>query len=274
MQNIKRVPPLKTARARRKTNKRVIFLVYLFFVSLLVILFLRSPLNKIHEITVNGLDLLTKDEVISQSGMALDMPFLGVDTGEAENLIRNLSPIMEVKVEKDFPGKILIEVKEYKRVGFLLENSGKLVPFLANGKTLPDRADRLTMIDKPIIREFASKDLLTELAGELGKLEEGILDRISEIEHQPVESDPYRLRLFMKDGFEVRTSIRKFAENMSWYPTFVSNWEKEGTEKGIFMLLEGKWFVPYQQDGQDSQDAPAEKQTPEKKEEDQVNESQ
>ena len=70
------------------------------------------------------------------------------------------------------------------------------------------------------------------------------MNAISEIEPAG-NDDPLRLKLYMRDGFEVQTSIRNFAKNMEWYPSFVANLKKEGNHEGIIMLLDGKWFVPY-----------------------------
>src|SRR5690606_8369247 len=105
-------------------------------------------------------------------------------------------------------------------------------------------------VNHPILSDWPTKDGLDELTNELGKLSLAVRNRMSEIKLTPIVSDPYRLVVYMMDGYEVRTSIRNFAENMAWYPHYVQLAQEEGELEGIFYLLDGKWYInPNQQDG-------------------------
>ncbi len=247
MHQMEKVPQLKKVRKKRG-NKKLLWLLTLFFTILLVVLFLRSPLNQIHEIIINGNHLVTDNQILHTAGLELDMPYLGVDEDEVVEKIRQLSAVSEVKIEKHFPGVIILQIKEHERVAFLLKDNGLLIPVLENGTTLPLDEDWSGMIDRPIIRDNINSNRLKQLAAQLYQLDDRVLSRISEIGIDEQENDPDRLQLFMKDGFQVKTSITDFAENMSWYPSFVHYLNQEGKNAGIVTLLEGKWFVPYEDD--------------------------
>lgn len=247
MHHLETIPQMQKGRKKRG-NKKLLWLLALFFTILLVVLFLRSPLNQIQEIIINGNELVTDSQILYTAGLELDMPYFGMDEDEVAEKISQLSAVSEVKVEKNFPGVVLLQIKEYERVAFLLRDSGQLIPVLENGMTLPLDENWPGMLDRPIIRDSISGNRLKELAGQLNQLDDRVLSRISEIAMDEEENDPNRLQLFMKDGFQVKTSITDFAENMSWYPSFVHYLNQEGKNTGVVTLLEGKWFVPYEEE--------------------------
>ena len=87
------------------------------------------------------------------------------------------------------------------------------------------------VIDRPILRNWKDTAQFTQLGEELKKMDSSIRNEISEIEPDVKETDPQRLILYMKDGYEVHTSLRHFAKNMAWYPPFVANLKQEGSPK-------------------------------------------
>ncbi|MBO8171141.1 MAG: FtsQ-type POTRA domain-containing protein [Bacillaceae bacterium] len=244
MRQSEHIPRIRKRHATKRTNRTFLLLIYLFFTTVLVILFLRSPLSKVSEIEITGNELLRDETILSASGLQPDMPFFGIDTDEVEQQIEQLLAVDQANVDRDFPGRVRVEIQEYRNVAFLVGKNGRLLPLLENGKTLP--ADWDGVIDRPIVTSFKRDDLLEQLASELKSLDRGVAAKISEIQHWPSDTDPYRLRLYMKDGNEVHTSIRDFSQNMNWYPSFVRYLEEEGKSNGIVTLLDGKWFVPYE----------------------------
>ena len=133
-----------------------------------------------------------------------------------------------------------IRDREHSHVSFWLKDS-QLFPVLSTGQVLYNRPWSEGRIDKPILSHWRSKEGIIELSSELNKLNESVLSLISEITITPTIVDPYRLTLFMIDGFEVRTSIRNFAQNISLYPHYVEQAKADGKTEMILNLFDAKW---------------------------------
>jgi cell division protein FtsQ len=244
MQETERVPALTTKPKKRRVNRFLLFLGWIFFIGLSALLFLRSPLSKIDEINVTGNSTLTTAEVISASGLAKGNSFFTINADQVVQAISSLPEVKNAVLTRKFPGKVNIQIAENRRIAYLVDANNKIIPVLENGIQLENRTWNDRFIDKPIIRNWKDTSLLPKLTEEMTKLSPIVLNTISEIGPAGGD-DPLRLVLYMKDGFEVQTSIRHFAQNMEWYPSFVANLKHEGNTEGIIMMLDGKWFVPY-----------------------------
>lgn len=93
-----------------------VLVVVLFLVWLLTF----SPVFRVHDVTVSGTVLLTKDAVLKAAVVPGNQPMLGLDTSAIAERVRTLPAVRDVTVERDFPDAILIDVAErtlvYQRV--------------------------------------------------------------------------------------------------------------------------------------------------------------
>jgi len=252
MQDMERMPTLTKEtqkKKKKKTSRILIGLGWLFFLSLSMMMFLQSSLSKIDQVIVDGVQILDSNEIIQLSQIQKGQSFFTVQPSKIENSIKNLPEVKAVDVTRSFPGKVTITVNEYKHVAFHWVDQKTLIPILETGTRLENRPWNDRVIDRPILRNWKDTTKFQQLGEELNKLDSSIRNEISEIEPDDQEKDPQRLILYMKDGYEVHTSLRHFAKNMSWYPPFITNLKQEGSPKGIIMLLDGKWFVPYTDPG-------------------------
>lgn len=249
-----RIPRLIEGPKPRKTNQRMVMLLLLFFLLIMLIIYFQSPLARLSSIELNGNFLIDADELLKRANLEIGMPFLALSKGDIQQELEQFLEIESVRVEKIFPNKLKISIEEYPIVSFWLEKN-QLYPVISSGHILMNRPWK-EQVNHPILSHWPTKDGLGELASELNKLSLAVRNRISEIRLTPLVSDPYRLVLYMNDGYEVRTSIRNFAENMAWYPHYVQLAQEEGAFEGIFYLLEGKWYInPNQQEsGQGERD--------------------
>ncbi|WP_047151555.1 cell division protein FtsQ/DivIB [Aneurinibacillus tyrosinisolvens] len=248
MAKIEKIPRLREEKRKKNTNRQILVLVLLFFVVLLVILFFQSSISRVQDITVTGVKYVSDDEVIKQSHVTFDMQFLFINSEQvAASIVSSIPAVESVEVKKHFPGKVELRVKERPRVALLMNPRGELFPVTNNGFVLKEYPVKENEMDKPIIRTWRDEGLLPEFAQELTKLDSNTKSLISEIHHQPEANNPKRLVLFMKDGFEVHSTITNFAENMAWYPSFVQTLKREGKTEGIINMSEVKWFEPYRQ---------------------------
>lgn len=245
MGDMERVPALTKDHKKKKRGTRILLILgWTFLLGLSVLIFFRSPLSKIDSITIKGNEMVEETQIIEMAKIAKGESFFSVDPSEIQSVLMTLPEMKEVSVHREFPGKVFIDIVEHRHVAFMLEPDNKIIPILENGMRLENRQWDDRVIDKPILRKWKDPALLSKLSEELIKLEPLVLHAISEIV-PAVAEDPQRLILYMKDGYEVHTSVRHFAKNMSWYPSFVANLKQEGKDKGKIMLLDGKWFIPY-----------------------------
>jgi cell division protein FtsQ len=236
-----RIPQIKEKSKKQKTSLLIMLLILLFFLLILFVIYLQSPLSKLQQVDVMGASIFTNEQLIELAGLEIGGSYYNIRTSAVKNRIERLVEIEQAEVTRIWPNHLKIDVKEHPITSFWIENN-QLYPVLISGHIILHRPWNNGRVTQPVLTYWPSKDGLVELNRELDKLPQPVIDRISEITLTPIESDPYRLSLFMTDGFEVITSIRKFAENMVWYPQFVQQVQAEGKRDGTFFLLDGKWF--------------------------------
>ncbi|SFL99964.1 cell division protein FtsQ [Gracilibacillus orientalis] len=240
-----RIPKLKQER-RKKANRKLIFYVLIFFVLIFTVIYLQSPMSYVKNISVNGLQWLTKEEIINQSEIEENANFWGVQTKELEENIISHPQVKEADVSKSFPNTIIMEITELSHVAYV-EVDGKIQPLLENGKLLDKVNSSDIHGDVPILKGFSDNNYLQELSEELANLSPYVFALISEVKWIPSDSNPYKVNLYMTDGQEVESSIRNLSSNLDSYPSIVSQLDKN--KEGIIKIDEsGAVFTPYSVD--------------------------
>lgn len=117
----------QTERKERKSAKKKLVLILLFlFFSLSMLLFLRLPCFNIQEITVNGLDKVSTDEICSAAGLKEGMNIWKISTPEIREKVALIPRIAKVQVEKKLPGDISIFIEEKQPVAMIPYHSSYL----------------------------------------------------------------------------------------------------------------------------------------------------
>ncbi|WP_134684579.1 cell division protein FtsQ/DivIB [Brevibacillus migulae] len=238
-----RIPQVKQPKPNRRGNKKLTFLLVVFFLSVLAVLFFRSSYSKVQEITVYGNDLYAANEIVQASGLYKGMQFLNVWESDVREGLKPLAGIKSVSVERSFPGKITLHVTEFKRVALWTSTDGKRAPLLENGTVLDKLDFRSRVVDRPLIRAWGAPELLPQLGKALGSLPPTVLEQISDIALTPTISDKQRVTLYMRDGNEVRSVIYQIAKKLPWYPAIAK--ELPEGERGVVYMLESTWFSKY-----------------------------
>ncbi|QQE75900.1 FtsQ-type POTRA domain-containing protein [Brevibacillus composti] len=242
-----RIPHVKQQLPRKKGNRKLVFLLVLFFLVVLIVLFIRSPYSKVQEIQVIGNDMYTAENIISHSGLTIGMQFLNVWEYQVQKAALPLEGVKEIRVERSFPGVIRLHVTEYRRVAFWNGQDGSKAPLLENGKVLRQVDFSKRMVDRPLISSWQAPEMLPDLAKALAALSPAVLGEISDIAQTPTVYDKHRITLYMRDGNEVRSVVDKLDTMLNWYPTIVKELPKG--VKGVLSLFEQPWFVPYANPG-------------------------
>ena len=238
-----RIPQVKQQRPRKKGNRKLAALLLLFFLIVLMIVFIRSPYSKVQKIQVLGNDIYSAEQIVGQSGLTVGMQFLNVWESSVRSNLQTLAGIEDVAISRSFPGVIRVHVTEHSRVAFWTGQDGSRYPLLENGYVLKEVDFSNRVVDRPLISSWSAPELLPNLAKALAKLSPSVLREISDIALTPTVYDKQRVRLFMRDGNEVRSVVYKLDRMLNWYPAIVKQLPSD--TKGVLSLFEQPWFVPY-----------------------------
>lgn len=240
-----KLPVLRQRPIEQKSNKRALVLLSFFFVIVLIILFLRSPMSKVSIIEVKGNDLLTIEQVIQASGLSYGASFFTWNKKGVTERLTELAEVKSVHIESSFPGKINLNVTEYETVAYELKQNGSLTPLLENGSLLQQVKQIPLILNRPILRPWTGDQKIKEsLCYELGQTEVSILQMLSEIIPSPSKAYPDKITIYTRDGYLIQTTVENLSTNLEYYQIFVSS--REGQAPGVLTLLDAKYFRQYQ----------------------------
>lgn len=246
-----RIPKLKEAR-KKKTNRRLVFYLSLFFILISIVVYLQSPLSYIQHIVVNGNEYVAEDVIVELSELSNENNLWSVSLTDTVEKIKKHPELKDVQVQRKLPNSIVINVEELEKVAYIkLEDS--YMPLLENGEVIDSIEVSKWKGDAPLLIDFAKDTYIQEIADELQELPATVSTLISEIYWKPTEANPYKVLLFMDDGYQVESSIRNFARYLQTYPSIVSQLEEK---EGIIRIGEGgAVFDPYKKKDETEEEA-------------------
>ncbi|MEH7400740.1 FtsQ-type POTRA domain-containing protein [Gottfriedia acidiceleris] len=235
-----RVPVLRNKK-RKKANLRILVTILVFFSLLLCVLYFQTSIgSKIH-LVINGNQLYSDKEIEKLADVSVDDSFLTIRSKRVVDQLESQNTIQSAIVHKRFPNKVEIDVKEFQPVGQGLF-SGKKYLLLESGVLIKEK-NSLGNTTAPDLIGWKQGDELQEMAAELKKMPQSIFQSISEIDYTPSKDDPLLITVFTNEGYEIRTTIRKFSNKMSNYPLILKSIPKD--QKGVIHLEVGAYFSPY-----------------------------
>jgi cell division protein FtsQ len=235
-----RIPTLRERRKKR-TNRKFTLLLVIFLFTLFGLLYFQSPYSHIQTIVVEGSHLTTSDQYIEQSGLQKGQSMWEIRTSNAEELLLKNEWIEDVTVKRSGFTSVKIEVTEWEKAAYVQSETGFDI-VLENGKVFQS-GQVLAPVDAPLLSGFDNPKIRIRMVKELAKLHGQVRSMISQIESVPSTADPYRIRLFMNDGYEVRAVIPSFAEKMNFYPSIIA--QVADSEKGVIDIEVGSYFQTY-----------------------------
>ncbi len=238
-----RIPTLKAQRKQRANRRLVVYLSIFFFLILLIIYF-QSSLSHIRNVEVSGNNYVSDKEIIQLSELDNSVSFWNLNTEKVEMKVEESKEIANVTVSRQFPATAKVKVVENARVAYLKKGS-QYFPILQSGAILDALPKGDTPVSAPILMQWNESTELSDMAGELRKVNLSIINRISEIHYTPAGDKAFNLTLYMTDGYEVKTSIADFSEKMNSYPLIVEKLKDKA--KGVLYLNEGSWLEPYEE---------------------------
>jgi cell division protein FtsQ len=240
-----KVPPLPKPPARPRSNRKLLAFLFVFFVTVLVILFFRSSLSRINEIQIEGTELIPKEVVGQAAALVPGDSFFATSGTTIENRVKGLPMVKAVKVTKHFPGVLHIQVQEYPKVAFQFTADGKTQAILADGAVI-DLPPGDVPLDRPILSGWTDNDPnKKQLCEVLGEIQAAALSDISEIKPDPSESYPDKIKIYTRSQFEVYTTIAYFPDKIDNLPAYIATLKENNISKGVIKMLEVDNHAPF-----------------------------
>jgi len=180
----------------------------LFFLSILAVFILfKSPVFDVKKIEVRGNRQVSKEKIIISSGLHTGVNIFKVNLKEARTNLGALPVFKDVRLERDFPGRIVITVKERHPVAMLPGESGFIV---IDAEKVYIRKSQVVINNLPVITGI---DITSAGPGEvvegnglqialevIGELPEELTPRLSEVHY----GDDGSIILYTVEGNQCR----------------------------------------------------------------------
>ncbi|TVY09592.1 cell division protein FtsQ/DivIB [Paenibacillus cremeus] len=251
-----RLPIIKnpSPRGRGRSSKKLLTFLFIFFVTLLAVLFFQSSLSKITVIEIQGEELVSEAEIGQAAAVKPGDHFFSVSSSSIEEQVKALKMIESVTVSKHFPGRILIEIKEYPKVAYQIGDGGQIEALLADASVVPITVQGVAL-DKPILTGWAKDDpLKTKLCLAMASLSPAYFSDISEIKPASSDSYPDKIKMYTRSQFEVQTTIGYLPQKMKNLESYIASLHENKINSGIIKMLEADSHMPFEAESAPSKD--------------------
>ncbi|MGZ9585070.1 cell division protein FtsQ/DivIB [Paenibacillus marinisediminis] len=263
---VRAIPPLPDKPSKKRKGTKLVWLLVFLFIVILGVLFFRSPISKITEVRFVNNTYADPGVLQTVSGVKKGEPFFRVTEAQAAERIKVQFPyIKDVTLEKHFPGRVDVQLQEYKVVAYELSADGQVMAILENGSDVVLSNSKKFVLEKPLLtnwNEPAAKHLKDELGKQLALIPDRLLADISEICYFPSSSYADRIKLYTRSGFEVVTTISFLPDKIAYLSGVV-----ETQEPGQITMLEADSYISYTnlakgENGDEGQEAQEEQESP------------
>ncbi|KPC74846.1 hypothetical protein ADL26_10575 [Thermoactinomyces vulgaris] len=233
-----RIPHFRSRVGRRRSPAPWLFVfIFVFFLGMLFILFLRSPLSKIETIHISGHHLVKADEILAKTRMKKGISYFSIDGARAEQALMQLPEVKRASVVTRFPNQVYIRVEEWPPVAIFETNDQKLLPILSNGTILAARPYLTSRPHQPIFRGWARMNpTFTSAVKQIARLPEPIRKKFVTI--SPAATDAEQVEIQSDRQHRIYVRAKELADKCQYYPSFYQH------PPGAIYLLESIWFAP------------------------------
>ncbi len=217
------------AKKKKRKAKRKNILIFTLTVIILTLILVYTYNLKITNITVKGNTLLTEKEIIEQAGLE-----------NYPSSMENLSAIIKERLEKNpYIEKANVKKHLITNVEITITENTPLFYYVPNKKTvLKDKKETDDTFPVPTLINYVPNKIYNKFLKAMGKVDNTIIKRISEIKYDPNDVDEERFLLTMTDGNYVYLTLSKF-NKINSYLNIVKEFNNK---KGILYLDSGEYF--------------------------------
>ncbi len=151
----------KAIKLKRKQKKQITGLTLVIIVAALIVIMLLTPGFDIKEINVYGNSVVKEEDIIKSSGIVKGINIFSVSLKNAKDNIEEMGYIESVKVKRNLPGSIEIEVVEAAGVAYIVTKNGHVM-ITADGRSIDlvdieaEKKDGEEIKKLPVIRGIKS----------------------------------------------------------------------------------------------------------------------
>ena len=222
---------MKKKKKKKFRVKRALLVVFILLVISLIIYII--SLLKIKTFYVYNNNYLTDQEVLDILKLNKKSSFLLSNTLTEKAIISKNKRIKDVKIKKTLALEIKVYVTEYKILFYDAENKYSV---LEGGEHI----DYIDDNSPVLVNKVEDQEIYKKFINKMNKVDNTILDVISEIKYVPNGIDKERFLFSMNDGNYVYVTISKLTK-INEYRSVIDSVEDK---RGILYLDYGNYFVP------------------------------
>ncbi len=171
------------------------------------------------QIEVVGNERLTAEQVENYSLISPDDYIVTIALhadAYAKNIKKNSSSVETATIKFQFPATFTIQIKEYAIIGYIQQQS-QWYPVLSSGEVGGESISQDSLPEGYTTINLSDKELIKELAIELGKIDTGIRSAIQTINLTPSKVTADLLTLNMADGNTVLVPLSEISQKLPYY---------------------------------------------------------
>lgn len=224
----------------KKLTRRLTGILVTLTIGILITLYIISPLSKLQGVIVDGVSKANEQSIVTASQLKVgDNIWLQYfdKTKDMQQVVKKNPRVKTAKLSITKLNHFRINITEYDVLAVLSKNN-KLYPVLSNGKILTETA---TDSEKslPKLVGFKEGEGLDSLLASYDHFSPKIKSEITSIESQSTKTNPFRIKLQMKDGNEVIGLSTTIADKLVFYDKIVA----ELKNKSVIDMEAGKTGV-------------------------------
>ncbi len=217
---------------KRKLKLSRVFLA-LFFLFLVVFIVISLTKIKVNGFSISGNTYYTDNEILDMTGLSKYPSFLLTNSYNVSSKVKDNKLIKRITIKKTLYGRFNVTVTENKILFYDSVNNKSVT---ADGSLVSYYYEYSPVL----VNEVNNKKVYNKLIEKMIKVNDDILNNISEIKYEPNDIDKERFLLSMNDGNYVYVTMSKFS-SINKYLDIVKTLD---SKNGILYLDYGNYFVP------------------------------
>lgn len=216
-------------------------MIFIIVFIIVLIAYFGSPLSKVRDINVKGVNDLGAQQVINATKIDENSTLLDVllhHGSISKKTAKKLPSIKSVTFRTYNLRDLVINVKEYPTLGYINKDGG-YYRIIDNGRVLNQKLNS-PIGNYPIYSNFNS-GRLREIANIYADLPSNVQTNVSEFYNSPTKLNPYRIKIDMNDGNKVIADMRTVKTKLKYYPGMAAQMKK----KGVIDLEIGAYSYPF-----------------------------
>lgn len=216
-------------------------LIFLIVFIIIIIAYFGSPLSKVRNINVDGVNDLGAQQVINATKIDDHSVLLNVmlhHKSISQETQKKLPSIKSISIKTKNLRDITVQVKEYSTSGFIYKN-GYYYRIISGGQVINQKISS-PIGNYPVYSGFGTKRL-KEMSNLYSKLPSNVKTNVSEFYNAPTKLNPYRIKIDMNDGNKVIADMRTVNSKLKYYPGMAAQMKK----RGVIDLEIGAYSYPF-----------------------------